>query len=108
MPCPSMTWPTSKSLPSRPSNVAVLFKNFSGKVQSLKRPLAISFGHDSCTNQEHGTMAYRLRAHLRRFGCAGRLHWILELDEDHDSFGARCARVFGGPIAAAGSRCSQA
>src|SRR4051812_13551689 len=108
MPCLSMTWPTSKSLPSRPSNVAVLFKNFSGNVQSWKRPLGISFGHDSCTNQEHGTMVYRLRARLRGFGCAGRLYWILEVDEDHDGSGARYARVFGGPVAAARSRSSQA
>src|SRR4051794_29513891 len=107
MPCLSMTWPTSKSLPSRPSNEAVLFKNFSGNVQSWKRPLGISFGHDSCTNQEYGIMAYGLRARLRGFGCAGRLHWILEVDEDHDGSGARCARVFGGPIAAARLRSSQ-
>src|SRR3954452_15403028 len=107
MPCLSMTWPTSKLLPSRPSNVAVLFKNFSGNVQSWKRPPGISFGHDSCTNQEHGTMAYRLRARLRGFGRAGRLYWILEVDEGHDGSGARCARVFNDPVAAARSQSPQ-
>src|SRR5579885_2138772 len=51
----------SKPLPSCPSTVAVLFKNFSGNVQSYRSRVGISFGHDGCADQEHDTMAHRVR-----------------------------------------------
>src|SRR5690348_193688 len=107
-----MTWPI-QTAPPRLSTVAVSFKNFSGNVQSWKTAPGISFGHDGCTsssadaNQEPNTLAYRLRARVRRFGRAGRLRWSIEVDERNDGSAARCARVFNDPVAAARSRPSQ-